>query len=167
MWVQRQLPKQRPVCMLVTHLYRSRQLCPSPGDLPDPEIELTGVEPMSPAQQADSLSSVPTREALDLPQSLLTLFQTADFLASVICSLRSTILYCITTVHSGLPMWLSGKEPTSQCRDTEDMSYTPWSGRSPLEKAMALHSSTLAWKMLWREEPGRLQSMGSLGVGHD
>ena len=36
-----------------------------------------------------------------------------------------------------------------------------------LEKAMATHSSTLAWKILWMEEPGRLQSMGSLGVGHD
>ena len=36
-----------------------------------------------------------------------------------------------------------------------------------VEKAMALHSSTLAWKILWTEEPGRLQSMGSLGVGHD
>ena len=35
------------------------------------------------------------------------------------------------------------------------------------EKAMAPHSSTLAWKILWREEPGRLQSMGSLRVGHD
>ena len=36
-----------------------------------------------------------------------------------------------------------------------------------LEKAMAPHSSTLAWKIPWREEPGRLQSMGSLRVGHD
>ena len=35
------------------------------------------------------------------------------------------------------------------------------------EKAMAPHSSTLAWKILWMEEPGRLQSMGSLRVGHD
>ena len=36
-----------------------------------------------------------------------------------------------------------------------------------LEKAMAPHSSTLAWKIMWMEEPGRLQSMGSLRVGHD
>ena len=36
-----------------------------------------------------------------------------------------------------------------------------------LEKAMATHSSTLAWKIPWMEEPGRLQSMGSLRVGHD
>ena len=35
------------------------------------------------------------------------------------------------------------------------------------EKAMAPHSSTLAWKIPWMEEPGRLQSMGSLRVGHD
>ena len=35
------------------------------------------------------------------------------------------------------------------------------------EKAMAPDSSTLAWKIPWMEEPGRLQSMGSLKVGHD
>ena len=50
----------------------------------------------------------------------------------------------------------------------------PW-GRKELdttsnwtaEKAMAPHSSTLAWKIPWVEEPGRLQSMGSRRVGHD
>ena len=36
-----------------------------------------------------------------------------------------------------------------------------------LEKAMATHSSTLAWKIPWTEEPGRLQSMGSLRVRHN
>ena len=35
-----------------------------------------------------------------------------------------------------------------------------------LEKEMATHSSTLAWKIPWTEKPGRLQSMGSLGVGY-
>ena len=38
---------------------------------------------------------------------------------------------------------------------------------SSSEKAMATHSSTLAWKIPWAEEPGGLQSMGSLRVGHD
>ena len=43
--------------------------------------------------------------------------------------------------------------------------YGPlWSMR---EKAMAPHSSTLAWKIPWTEEPGRLPSMGSRRVGHD
>ena len=37
----------------------------------------------------------------------------------------------------------------------------------PLEKEMATHSSILAWKIPWTEEPGRLQSMGSQRVGHD
>ena len=37
----------------------------------------------------------------------------------------------------------------------------------PLEKEMATHSSILAWRSLWTEEPGGLQSMGTLRVGHD
>ena len=37
----------------------------------------------------------------------------------------------------------------------------------PLEKEMATHSSTLAWKIPWTEEPGRLQSVGLQRVGHD
>ena len=46
----------------------------------------------------------------------------------------------------------------------EEISY--WLGIAS-EKAMATHSSTLVWKIPWTEEPGRLQSMGSLRVGHD
>ena len=42
-----------------------------------------------------------------------------------------------------------------------------WFFHPLLEKAMACYSSTLAWKIPWTEEPGGLQSMGSLGVGHD
>ena len=43
-----------------------------------------------------------------------------------------------------------------------------WIGsRIGLEKAMATHSTTLAWKIPWTEEPGGPQSMGSLRVGHD
>ena len=37
----------------------------------------------------------------------------------------------------------------------------------PLEKEMVIHSSTIAWKIPWTEEPGRLQSMGSQRFGHD
>ena len=37
----------------------------------------------------------------------------------------------------------------------------------PLEKEMAIHSSTIAWKIPWTQEPGRLQSMGSQRVGQD
>ena len=40
------------------------------------------------------------------------------------------------------------------------------SWKDPLEKGMETHSSILAWKIPWTEEPGGLQSMGSQGVGH-
>ena len=43
--------------------------------------------------------------------------------------------------------------------------FNPW--EDPLEKEMATHSSILVWKIPWMEEPGGLQSMGSLRVGHD
>ena len=39
--------------------------------------------------------------------------------------------------------------------------------KDPLEKEVATQSCTLAWKIPWTEEPGRLQSMGSQRVGHD
>ena len=43
--------------------------------------------------------------------------------------------------------------------------YLGW--EDPLEKGRATHSSILAWRTPWTEEPGRLQSMGSPRVGHD
>ena len=47
-------------------------------------------------------------------------------------------------------------------------SSSVWQYLGPfMEKAMAPHSSTLAWKIPWVEEPGKLQSMGLLRVGHD
>ena len=58
---------------------------------------------------------------------------------------------------------------SSQPRDQAHISYVFCTGRWIIyqEKAMAPHSSTLAWKIPWMEEPGRLQSMGSLRIGHD
>ena len=41
------------------------------------------------------------------------------------------------------------------------------SREDPLEEGMATHSGILAWRILWTEEPGRLQSSGSQRVGHD
>ena len=48
----------------------------------------------------------------------------------------------------------------------ENLGLIPGSGRS-LEKRMAMHSSILAWRIPWTEEPGGLQSMGPHRVGHD
>ena len=47
------------------------------------------------------------------------------------------------------------------------MQLLAWCRKYTLEKAMAPHSGTLAWKIPWMEEPGRLQSMGLLRVGQD
>ena len=84
-----------------------------------------------------------------------------------------------------------GSEVKVSASNAGDLGSIPWSGRAHcwylitqvivtrssqflkpdiafyLEKAMAPDSSTLAWKIPWTEEPGRLQSMGSLRVGHD
>ena len=50
--------------------------------------------------------------------------------------------------------------------DSRHLGSIPESGRSPGEE-MATHSSILAWRIPWTEEPGRLQSMGSQRVEHD
>ena len=53
------------------------------------------------------------------------------------------------------------KNPPANAGDTRDAGLLPGSGRSPLEKEMATHSSILAWRIPWTEEPGGLQSMGT------
>ena len=77
------------------------------------------------------------------------------------------------------------KNPPGNAGDMRDLGSIPWSGRpsgggngrrherpgfdpwsgNPLEEEMATHSSILAWRILWMEEPGRVQSIGSQRVG--
>ena len=59
-----------------------------------------------------------------------------------------------------------GSEVTASARNAGDLGSIPGSGKSPGE-GMATHSSTLAWRIPWMEESGRLQSTGSQRVGHD
>ena len=49
----------------------------------------------------------------------------------------------------------------------QDTQVRPLGQEDPLEKGMATHPSILAWRILWTEEPGRLQSVGLQRVGHD
>ena len=58
------------------------------------------------------------------------------------------------------------KNLPAKAEGARDVGLIPGSGRS-LEKEMATHSSTLAWKIPWTEEPGRLQSMGLQKDGHN
>ena len=64
--------------------------------------------------------------------------------------------WILNTLTSGVGRWAGLR----QCALVEEL------GRA-MEKAMVPHSSTLAWQIPWMEEPGRLQSMGSLRVRHD
>ena len=58
-----------------------------------------------------------------------------------------------------------GSEVKASARNAEDLGSIPGSGRFPGK--MATHSSILAWKIPWTEEPGGLQSTGSQRVGND
>ena len=52
-------------------------------------------------------------------------------------------------------------------QEMEEMQVQSPGWEDPLEAGMATHSSTLAWRIPWTEEPGGLQSMGLQRVGHD
>ena len=65
-------------------------------------------------------------------------------------------------------------QPSLSMAQTVKRLSTMWETRvqslgweDPSEKEIAIHSSTIAWKIPWIEDPGRLQSMGSLRVGYD
>ena len=47
-----------------------------------------------------------------------------------------------------------GKESTCNAGDTGAVGFDPWVGKIPLEEGMAIHSSILAWRFPWTEEPG-------------
>ena len=67
-----------------------------------------------------------------------------------------------TSASGGFP---GGSEDKASACNAGDQGLIPGLGRS-LEKEMAIHSSILAWRILWTEEPGGLQSTGSQRVGH-
>ena len=73
-----------------------------------------------------------------------------------LCATTYTAAPSGTVVKNHLPM----QEP-------QEMWVQLLSREDSLEKAMPPHSSTLAWKIPWMKEPGGLQSMGSLRVGHN
>ena len=66
----------------------------------------------------------------------------------------------------GFPDGTVVKNPPANAGDTRDVSSIPKSGISP-GLVSGNHSSSLAWKISWTEEPGELQSMGLHGVRHD
>ena len=77
----------------------------------------------------------------------------------------NTIFFVITATSWASQVALS-KEPVCQCRRHENHGFNSWVGTIPWRRAW-LHSSILAWRVPWTEEPGGLQSMGSQRLGHN
>ena len=79
---------------------------------------------------------------------------------------HSLLVFCRSILsHLGLSRWCSGKESACQCRKCKRHRFDPWIG-----KILGVgHGNLLqySWKIPWTEEPGRLQSIVSLRVGHD
>ena len=106
-----------------------------------------------------------------LQSSKRMLLKTLDSCILMYCVLKSVIIWY---EEKGKNMYRSCQNQTSlvaqMVKDLPAMQETwVWSlgWEDPLEKGTAAHSSILAWRIPWTEEPGRLQSMGSQRVGHD
>ena len=72
-------------------------------------------------------------------------------------------------IYLGFQSDASGKEPICQCRKLKRHETCVWplGQEDPLEENVAIHSSILAWRIPWTEEPGGPQSIGSRRVGHN
>ena len=78
----------------------------------------------------------------------------------------STGFFPVVLYWMGFPGVTSGKEPPCQCWRRRRQ-VRPLGQEDPLKKGMATHSSILAWRTSWTEEPVRLQSMGLQRAGHN
>ena len=112
---------------------------PPPGDLPDPGIEHKS--PVSPALAGGFFITEPPGNTSYIGHCYFE-------------SLTSDWISLVAQMAKRLPTM---RETQVQSLGRED----------PLEKEMATHSSTLAWRIPWMEEPGGLQSMGPQKVGHN
>ena len=75
--------------------------------------------------------------------------------------------WCRNCSESWLQWWIQESTYGIKVHETKWAPTIVGTCTGELEKAMAPDSSTLAWKIPWTEDPGRLQSMGSLRIGHD
>ena len=88
------------------------------------------------------------------------------FYVSMMCMCVNICIFVYACIY--ICIWASLVAQRLKCLPGMQETWVPSLGwEDPLEKEMATHSSTLVWRIPWREEPGRLQSMGSQSVGHD
>ena len=163
---------------------------PPSGDLPDP-----GIEPGSPALQADTLLSEPPEKPLRTPSYRMCIFKphwlhraSENPCPRLLVSTHCPQPHCVyagalflgrepgpkSSLHLPKPNGDGQQEREAQV--AQRLKHLPpvWQTRvrslgqeDPLENEMAPHSSILAWRIPWTEKPSRLQSMGSQRVGHD
>ena len=97
----------------------------------------------------------------NIPGSYAILFCTASDFTSITSHIHNWTLF-------SLCLWASLVAQMVKCLPAMQETWVRSPGwEYPLKKEMATHSSTLAWKILWMEEPGRLQSMGLQRIRHD
>ena len=105
-----------------------------------------------------------------LSQALYSTCSATDFLTSCLfCSITRAQgqSYLSSSVYKpGLPQWLSGKESPSM-QETQELQDQSLGREDSLEEGTATHSSILAWRIPWTEEPGGLQSIGLQRVRQD
>ena len=84
---------------------------------------------------------------------------------------HNNCLQASANVHQGVKSphlgGAHGKEPACQYRRLKETRVRSLGQEDPLEEGMETHSSVLAWRIPWTEEPGGLQSMGGHRVGHN
>ena len=137
---------------------------PSPGDLPKP-----GIEPGLPALQTDALLSEPPGRPLVWPQvnnreGTQPHPSTENWIKDLLNMALPTRARPSFAHSQSLPCTAVGKESACNAGETP-VQFLDW--EDPLEKEMATHSSILARRIPWTEEPGRLQFLGLHGVRHD
>ena len=134
---------------------------PSPGDLPDP-----GIKPRSPTLQADALTSEPPGKPIFDKGGKNIQWRKDNLLNKWCWENWSTTCERMKLEHFLTP-FLMVVQRLKRLPAMWETWVRSLGREDPLEKEMAPHSSILAWKIPWTEEPGRLQSMGSQRVRHD
>ena len=81
-------------------------------------------------------------------------------LGSLLCCINLRVCFCASTLLLGFPGGASGKEPACQCRRYKNPWVQPLGREDPLEEGMATHTSILAWRIPWTEEPGSYSPWG-------
>ena len=152
------LPSMR--CWLVMHSRRSEIACDSEGELLGEDCQCWGAVrrfPFGITKGKEEHLSQRGRLSLLKPFAPGSAITPRFSLKNILSPL----------LGDRLPWWLTGYGICLQCRRHRRRRFDPWVGKFPWRRKMETHSTVLAWKIPWTEEPGRLQSKWSWGIRHN